>query len=83
MHAWFEADPSQTGCDLLVRLQAAYPGRYRDALLRTVQRRLKVWRGEIASSLVFGVQPRTAQPADTISEHSREATRNPLGSIAE
>ena len=67
LHAWFEADPSQTGCDLLVRLQAAYPGRYRDALLRTVQRRLKVWRGEIASSLVFGVQSRTAQPADTIS----------------
>lgn len=59
LRAWFEADPSQTGSDLLVRLQAAYPGRYRNELLRTVQRRLKVWRGEIASSLVFGLQPRT------------------------
>ena len=59
LRAWFESDPSQTGCDLLVRLQAAYAGRYRDGLLRTVQRRLKVWRGEIASSLVFGLQPRT------------------------
>jgi hypothetical protein len=55
MRAWFEADPSQTGGELLMRLQAAYPGRYPDGLLRTVQRRLKVWRGEIACELVFGV----------------------------
>jgi hypothetical protein len=67
LRAWFEADPSQTGCDLLGRLQVAYPNRYGDALLRTVQRRLKVWRGEIASSLVFGVHPRTAQVPDACS----------------
>lgn len=59
LRAWFESDPSQTGSNLLLRLQAAYPGRYRDELLRTVQRRLKVWRGEIAASLVFGAAART------------------------
>ena len=51
LRAWFEADPSQTGRDLLVRLQAVYPGRYRDALLRTMQRRLKVWRGAVSSRM--------------------------------
>jgi hypothetical protein len=65
MRAWFEADPSQTGGELLMRLQAAYPGRYPDGLLRTVQRRLKVWRGEIACELVFGVA--CQMPAVTIS----------------
>ena len=60
---WFEEDPSRTGRELLVLLQAAYPGRYPDALLRTVQRRLKVWRAEIACSLVFGGPVPTASPS--------------------
>jgi len=64
LRAWFEADPSRSGGELLVRLQAAYPGRYPDGLIRTVQRRLKIWRGEIASALVFGGSQRagTAPP---------------------
>jgi hypothetical protein len=63
LRAWFEADPLRTGGELLVRLQAAHPGRYPDGLLRTVQRRLKVWRGEIASALVFGASQRPASAA--------------------
>lgn len=55
LRSWFVADPSQTGRDLLVRLQATSPGRYPDTLLRTLQRRLKVWRSEIATALVFGI----------------------------
>jgi hypothetical protein len=69
LRAWFEADPSRSGGELLVRLQAAYPGRYPDGLIRTVQRRLKVWRGEIASALVFGASQRasaTAAPSGTL-----------------
>jgi len=31
-----------------------YPGTYRDRLLRTLQRRLKIWRSEIAHTMVFG-----------------------------
>ncbi len=43
-----------TGRQLLGRLQAAHPDEYPDKLLRTVQRRLKVWRRERARELVLG-----------------------------
>jgi hypothetical protein len=42
LRSWFEADPTQTGSQLLRRLQTSDPDRYPDALLRTVQRRLKI-----------------------------------------
>ncbi|OBP73535.1 integrase [Mesorhizobium loti] len=51
---WFEAEPWRTGSELLSRLQAEYPGDYPDKLLRTLQRRLKVWRSEQADALLFG-----------------------------
>ncbi|AZO32529.1 GNAT family N-acetyltransferase [Mesorhizobium sp. M1B.F.Ca.ET.045.04.1.1] len=50
---WFEAEPWRTGSELLSRLQAEYPGVYPE-LLRKLQRRLKVWRGEQADALLFG-----------------------------
>ena len=54
LRAWFEADPSRTGRELLARLQVEYPDSDPDRLLRTVQRRLKLWRSEMARALVFG-----------------------------
>lgn len=54
LRAWFDADPTSTGRQLLERLQEAYPGSYPDGLVRTVQRRLKIWRSEMAHALVFG-----------------------------
>lgn len=51
---WFEAEPWRTGSELLSRLQAEYPGDYPDKLLRTLQRRLKVWRSEQADALLSG-----------------------------
>ena len=54
LKAWFHEDPSQTGRELLGRLQAAHPDDYPDALIRTVQRRVKIWRADMARSLVFG-----------------------------
>ena len=54
LKAWFDEEPSQTARELLCKLQVAHPDTYSDALLRTVQRRLKIWRGDIARSLVFG-----------------------------
>jgi hypothetical protein len=62
LRSWFEADPAQTGNELLLRLQTSDPDRYPDALLRTVQRRLRIWRSEIASQLVFSM-PRQPPPA--------------------
>ena len=49
---WFE-EPWRTGRELLEKLQAELPGDYPEGLLRTVQRRLKVWRSEQACALVF------------------------------
>jgi hypothetical protein len=54
LRAWFGADPASTGRQLLERLQETYPGRYPNGLVRTVQRRLKIWRSEVAHALVFG-----------------------------
>ena len=79
LRSWFEADPAQTGSELLLRLQTSDPDRYPDALLRTVQRRLKIWRSEIASQLVFGIPNQPQRPQSR--EHMREATNPTFGSI--
>ena len=55
LRSWFEAEPWRTGRELLERLQTEYPDAYTDQLLRTLQRRLKIWRGEIAHNLVLGL----------------------------
>ena len=62
LEAWFEADLGATGRQLLGRLQAAHPDQYPDKLLRTVQRRLKVWRRERARELVLGPRSSAGAP---------------------
>jgi hypothetical protein len=62
LRAWFDADPSRTARELLTRLKvtgSGNPGGYPDAALRTLQRRLKLWRGEMAQALVFGRSDRS------------------------
>jgi hypothetical protein len=59
IRTWFEAEPWRTGRELLEQLQQAHPGVYPDGQLRTLQRRLKVWRGELARKMVFGTVDRT------------------------
>jgi hypothetical protein len=54
LREWFEAEPWRTGRELLDRLQAEHPGVYPDGQLRTLQRRLKIWRQETAHKMVFG-----------------------------
>lgn len=54
LHSWFEAEPWRTSRELFERLQAEQPGAYRDGQLRTLQRRLKGWRREVAHRMVFG-----------------------------
>ena len=51
---WFEAEPWRTSRELFERLQAEQPGAYGDGQLRTLQRRLKGWRREVAHRMVFG-----------------------------
>ena len=50
---WFEAEPWRNRRDLLEKLQAEQPNNYPDSLLRTVQRRLNIWRSEQARALIF------------------------------
>ena len=54
MREWFEAEPWRTSRELFERLQGEQPGVYPDGQLRTLQRRLKEWRRDVAHKLVFG-----------------------------
>ena len=47
LHQWFLAAPDRPVKCLLQELQARYPGRYPDNLLRTLQRRVSEWRREV------------------------------------
>ncbi len=51
---WFEAEPWRTSRELFERLQREQPGIYPPGQIRTLQRRLKGWRSEVAHTLVFG-----------------------------
>ena len=54
MREWFAVEPWRTSRELFERLQGEQPGVYPDGQLRTLQRRLKEWRREVAHKLVFG-----------------------------
>jgi hypothetical protein len=54
LRGWFEAEPWRTSRELFERLQAGYPGVYPGGQLRTLQRRMKEWRREVAHRMVFG-----------------------------
>jgi hypothetical protein len=54
LRQWLDEAPDMDGITMLRRLQSERPGRYPDNLLRTLQRRVKLWRQEIAHRLVFG-----------------------------
>jgi hypothetical protein len=51
---WLEIDPDQTAVELFERLQRETPRQFHNGQLRTLQRRLKQWRGTMARHLVFG-----------------------------
>jgi len=54
MRERFEAEPWRTSRELFDRLQNEQPGVFSDGQLRTLQRRLKEWRREVAHQMVFG-----------------------------
>ncbi len=63
LRGWFEAEPWRTARELLERLQVEQPGTYAVGLVRTLQRRLKVWRRDKAHELVFGATQAGVGPA--------------------
>src|SRR5664280_1120208 len=65
LKAWWDAEPWRTSRELLERMQAKYPDTYPDGLIRTVQRRIKVWRAATAYELVFGPFANTEHMIET------------------
>ena len=53
MLVWLQAEPDVTGKTLMARLRPEHPDRFSGAQLRTMQRRLKEWRGTMAKRLVY------------------------------
>ena len=53
MLAWLQAEPDATGKALMARLQSEHPDLFTEAQLRTMQRRVKEWRGIMAKKLVY------------------------------
>ena len=75
LHAWFVEQPWQTSRELLDRLQSEVPGTYPDKLLRTLQRRVKHWRREVAHRMVFGTSGADeGADGDTATGMANEAT---------
>ena len=50
---WLQTEPDATSKALMARLQAEHPDRLSEAQLRTMQRRVKEWRGIMAKELVY------------------------------
>ena len=59
MHQWLEMHPDQTAKELLIEFQARYPGIYRLSHLRTLRKRVQVWRREAIHRLIFKLQEHT------------------------
>jgi hypothetical protein len=53
IRGWLEAQPERTAKDLFMRLQLQQIGTFPDSQLRTLQRRVKAWRTEMARQLVY------------------------------
>jgi len=68
MTQWLEDHPDQTAVELLTEFQARYPGVYRRSHLRTLRKRVQVWRREAIQRLIFELQ-----------EHSRDVSSTSEG----
>ena len=64
---WLQNDPDTNAKDLLAKLREAYPGRFEDAQLRTLQRRVKDWRGVMAKGLIYAASDEPAsEPSEKV-----------------
>ena len=57
---WLQKDPDTNAKDLMAKLREGYAGRFGDAHLGTLQRRLKDWRGDMAKKLVYAASDEPA-----------------------
>jgi hypothetical protein len=54
---WLNEQPDANAKELFLRLQESMTGTFAPGQLRTLQRRVKQWRSEIARQLVLGLEP--------------------------
>lgn len=59
MVQWLEENPDQTALELLTEFQARYPGFYSRGHLRTLRRRVQVWRRKAIQRLICKMQDHT------------------------
>jgi hypothetical protein len=57
---WLEQEPNAYAKELFIRLQTVAPDLFKRGQLRTLQRRVKQWRQDIAFQLVFSGTDATA-----------------------
>ena len=65
---WLQTEPDATGKALMARLQSEHSDRFTEAQLRTLQRRLKEWRGIMAKELVYAGTEETYTELDGLPE---------------
>ncbi len=53
---WLEQEPDTTAKILFDRLRKKYPGKFEDGQLRTLQRRLRLWRQIMAKQLIYNTE---------------------------
>jgi hypothetical protein len=53
---WLDEQPDANANELFLRLQGSTAGTFAPGQLRTLQRRVKQWRSEIARQLVLGLE---------------------------
>ena len=56
---WLNEQPDANAKELFLRLQGSMGGAFAPGQLRTLQRRVKQWRSEIARQLVLGLETET------------------------
>jgi len=61
---WLNERPDANAKDLFLRLQECMPGAFPPGQLRTLQRRVKQWRSEIARQLVLGFESQAEMHGD-------------------
>jgi hypothetical protein len=72
-----EEDPDQTAQELMTKIIICYPSRYSCKHLRTLQRRLKIWRKDCVEQLIFEMEGETyLTDADRPGNIENEASGN-------
>src|ERR1035437_5309665 len=69
---WLEEKPDLEAKQMLNRLQASGYGNFPDGQLRTLQRRVRVWRTQIVQQLVYGTERLNAKATETNDERAEQ-----------